>query len=101
MNEPRFLSWTLRAASLSVALLGAAGHPAFSQTSPSEPPTDQPAPPPASAEVVVTAPRMEIPLQENPGATSVVGAETIQETMSKSIAADEALKLVPGVKVDN
>jgi iron complex outermembrane receptor protein len=50
---------------------------------------------------MVTAPRMEIPLRENPAATTVVGAETIQKTTSKSIAADEALKLVPGVKVDN
>ena len=44
---------------------------------------------------------MEIPLRENPAATSVIDAETIQKTTSKSIAADEALKLVPGVKVDN
>ncbi len=83
-----------------MALLGVAGRPALSQTS-SETPSDQPAVPLASAEVMVTAPRMEIPLRENPGATSVVGAETIDKTMTKSIAADEALKLVPGVKVDN
>jgi iron complex outermembrane receptor protein len=100
MNKRKFLSSTLRAACVSVALLGAAGRPALSQ-SPPDTPSDQPAPPPASAEIMVTAPRMEIPLRENPGATSVVGAETIQETMTKSIAADEALKLVPGVKVDN
>ncbi len=51
-------------------------------------------------EIVVTAPRMEVPLRENPAATTVVGRETLA-TMPRAVAADEALKLVPGVKVDN
>jgi len=100
VNQQKFLSRTLRAGCVFMALLGAAGGSAVSQTPP-DTPSDQPAPPTASAEIMVTAPRMEIPLRENPGATSVVGAETILKTTSKSIAADEALKLVPGVKVDN
>jgi outer membrane receptor protein involved in Fe transport len=101
MNKQEFLLGTLGAVCASVALLGIAGQTALSQTSPSETPSDQPAPPAATAEIVVTAPRMEIPLRENPGATSVVGDETLEKTATKTIAADEALKLVPGVKVDN
>lgn len=100
MKQLKFPSRMLQAGCVSMALLGVASKPALSQTTP-ETPSDQPVAPPASAEVMVTAPRMEIPLRENPGATSVVGAETILKTTSKSIAADEALKLVPGVKVDN
>lgn len=83
-----------------MALLGVSGEPALSQIPP-ETPSDQPVSPAASAEIMVTAPRMEIPLRENPAATTVVGTETILKTTSKSIAADEALKLVPGVKIDN
>ena len=51
-------------------------------------------------EVIVTAPRMDVPLKENPAAVSVVETE-ILKVMPKTIAADEPLKLVPGVKVDN
>ena len=51
-------------------------------------------------EMVITAPRMSIPLKEAPFATSIVGSE-IMDAIPKSIAADEPLKLVPGVKVDN
>ncbi len=51
-------------------------------------------------EIVVTAPRAEIPLKENPAATTVVEADTLA-TMPRTVAADEALALVPGVKVDN
>ena len=52
-------------------------------------------------EIVVTAPRQDVPLKDNPAATTVVTEETVKKTSSKTIAADEALKLVPGVKVDN
>jgi len=100
VNHLKFLLRTLREGCVSMALLGVAGQSALSQTPP-DTPSDQLAPPAASAQIMVTAPRMEIPLRENPGATSVVGVETILKTTSKSIAADEALKLVPGVKVDN
>ncbi len=51
-------------------------------------------------EVVVTAPRMEIPLKENPAATTVV-SQSVLENLPRSIALDEVMKLVPGVRVDN
>ncbi len=53
-----------------------------------------------SVEITVTAPRVEIPLKKNPAATTVVETP-ILGTMPRTIAIDEALKLVPGVKVDN
>jgi iron complex outermembrane receptor protein len=53
-----------------------------------------------SEDVIVTAPRMDIPLKENPAATTVIPAETLK-SMPRSIGAEEALALVPGVKVDN
>jgi iron complex outermembrane recepter protein len=88
-----------------------AGEVAGSETSPEPTPTPVPssaAKQPAEAqlplagqtEVIVSAPRMEVPLAENPAATTVVGKQTL-ETMPRTVAADEALKLVPGVKVDN
>jgi len=51
-------------------------------------------------EITVTAPRVEIALKQNPAATTVVETQILQ-TMPRTIAIDEALKLVPGVKVDN
>ncbi len=51
-------------------------------------------------EVIITAPRMDMPLKEMPSAISVVNQDKLN-TMNKSIAADEVLRLVPGVKVDN
>jgi iron complex outermembrane receptor protein len=56
---------------------------------------------PSTEVVTVTAPRVEIPLSENPAATTVVEGKDLAIARSKTIAADEALKLVPGVKVDN
>ncbi len=50
--------------------------------------------------VIVTAARMDIPLTENPASTAVVSQEILR-MMPKAIAAEEALQLVPGVKVDN
>ncbi|HYK91839.1 MAG TPA: TonB-dependent receptor [Acidobacteriota bacterium] len=50
--------------------------------------------------IVVTATRMDIPLNATPGSTAVVGQEVLSG-MPRGIAADEALKLVPGIKVDN
>jgi iron complex outermembrane recepter protein len=71
------------------------------QTPPPSPtPTPEPVRSGVSVEVVVTAPRIEVPLKENPAATTVVEGEELA-AMPKSIAADEALRLVPGVKVDN
>ncbi|MGD0782917.1 MAG: TonB-dependent receptor plug domain-containing protein, partial [Candidatus Aminicenantales bacterium] len=51
-------------------------------------------------EITVTATRVEIPLKENPAATTVVETPILQ-SMARTIAIDEVLKLVPGVKVDN
>ncbi len=56
---------------------------------------------PSTEVIKVTAPRMEIPLSDNPAATTVVEGKDLEVAKSKTIAADEALKLVPGVKVDN
>lgn len=50
--------------------------------------------------VVVTAPRLEIPLAETPAATTVIPAEMLK-WMPRGIGAEEALKFVPGIKVDN
>ena len=50
--------------------------------------------------VVVTGSRMALPLKEIPFSTSIVGPEVVQ-TLSRAVAMDELLKLVPGVKVDN
>jgi len=51
-------------------------------------------------EVVVTANRTPVLFQSNPGAISFVNQEIIK-TMPKTIAAEEALRLVPGVRIDN
>jgi iron complex outermembrane receptor protein len=50
--------------------------------------------------VVVTAPRVATPLAATPAAMSVVRAPVL-EAMPRSVAVDEAVLLVPGVKVDN
>jgi iron complex outermembrane receptor protein len=51
-------------------------------------------------EIIVTAPRLSMPVKDAPFSTSVVGHDIIGE-IPRSVAADEAFKLVPGVKVDN
>ncbi len=51
-------------------------------------------------DVLVVAPRLDVPVSANPAATSVVGGGTI-ENLPRAIGADEALAGVPGVKVDN
>jgi iron complex outermembrane receptor protein len=51
-------------------------------------------------EITVTAPRVEIPLKKNPAATTVVETP-ILKTTPRTIAIDEVMKLVPGVRVDN
>ena len=50
--------------------------------------------------IVVTAPRIEVPLRENPAATQVVGVDRL-DVMARGISVVEAVALVPGVKVDN
>lgn len=51
-------------------------------------------------EIIITAPRMNMAVKEAPFATSIVGHDVIRE-LPRSVGVDEALKLVPGVKVDN
>jgi iron complex outermembrane receptor protein len=50
--------------------------------------------------MTVSVNRTSIPLRMNPGATTVVGAQDLGD-MTRTIAVDEAVRLVPGVKVDN
>ncbi len=83
------LAITLLAALVSIPP-GAAAADGDDQSLPSAPPVA----------IVVTAPRMDVPLKENPAATTVVQGEELA-TLPKTIGAEEALKLVPGVKVDN
>jgi iron complex outermembrane recepter protein len=54
----------------------------------------------AQVEVTVTAPRVEIPLKQNPAATTVIETPILR-AMPRTIAIDEVMKLVPGVRVDN
>ena len=51
-------------------------------------------------EVVVSANRLPILLKNNPGAISLVTPE-ILSIMPKSAGAEEALRLIPGVRIDN
>lgn len=51
-------------------------------------------------EVLITAPRLNVPLRESPFATSVVD-KNLLNIMPRSLAADEPFKLVPGIKIDN
>jgi len=51
-------------------------------------------------EVIISANRFDINLNENPGAASYVGTHTLS-IMPKTIGAEEALRLVPGIRVDN
>lgn len=50
--------------------------------------------------IVVTATRISAPLSANPAATQIVGTDVL-DAMPRGIAVDEAVALVPGVKVDN
>jgi iron complex outermembrane receptor protein len=51
-------------------------------------------------EIVISASRMNMPLKTTPFSTSVVDSQVLN-TLPRSLAIDEPLKLVPGVKVDN
>ena len=65
-----------------------------------------PAAPPARRDtiplraIIVTAPRISVPLAENPAAMKIVGSDVL-DAAPRGIAVDEAVFLVPGVKVDN
>ena len=51
-------------------------------------------------EVIISANRLPITIKNNPGAISLVTQKTL-ETMPKTIGAEEALRFVPGVRIDN
>jgi iron complex outermembrane receptor protein len=52
------------------------------------------------SELIVTAPRLDLPLLELPASVSLVDGQTLK-SMPRSVSADEALALIPGVKVEN
>lgn len=64
------------------------------ENQPTQPPHVEP------TELIVTAPRLTLPVKEVPAAVSVVGDQALQ-SMPRSASADEALSLVPGVKIEN
>jgi iron complex outermembrane receptor protein len=51
-------------------------------------------------EIIVTTNRISIPLKLNPGAVTLVSSPVLS-TMPRSIAVDEALRFVPGIRIDN
>jgi len=51
-------------------------------------------------EVIVTTNRHSVPLKTNPGAVALVSTPVLA-SMARSVAVDEALRLVPGVRIDN
>ena len=51
-------------------------------------------------EIIISGNRINIPLRLNPAATSVVTTSDLH-SMPRSIAANEALMFVPGVRIDN
>ena len=50
--------------------------------------------------VIITSNRISIPLKLNPGSVSLVNSDVLN-SMPRSISADEALRLVPGLRIDN
>jgi len=118
-NFPRFLAFALSVAFALVGTVGAAqtaqtpsGSPAVTTTPPQtagattqKPAATDPQKPAEDVPrldigVIVTAPRVEIPIAENPAATSVVKADVLQDA-PRGVGAEEALWLTPGVKTDN
>jgi iron complex outermembrane recepter protein len=51
-------------------------------------------------EIIVTAARIRLPLRQVPAATTVVGKEQL-EAMPRGVSIDEALKTVPGIRIDD
>ena len=52
-------------------------------------------------EVIVSATKILTPLKNLPFAATIINREMMSPTLNKTIAPDEALKLTPGVKIDN
>ncbi len=51
-------------------------------------------------EIIVSANRLPVSLKQNPGNISIVNESTLS-LMPRAIAIDEALRLVPGIRIDN
>ena len=51
-------------------------------------------------EAIVTANRLQIELAQSPGMTSLVDEETLKQ-MPRAVGAEEALRGLPGIKIDN
>src|SRR5512140_3427426 len=90
------------AAGLAMAFSGSVRAQEQQPQQPPQTPTDQQGQgsltPAGYTEIVISAPRMDVPYKEAPGATTVVGQEVLQEA-PRAISAAETLKLVPGVNV--
>ena len=56
--------------------------------------------PAALQDIVITASRLDLPISKTPFAVSVLDTQDLQG-MSKTIGADEALRSVPGLRVEN
>jgi iron complex outermembrane recepter protein len=52
-------------------------------------------------EITITAPRLKMNIRELPSNVSILNKNTFSNLMSKSIGAEEPLRLVPGVRVEN
>jgi iron complex outermembrane receptor protein len=72
--------------------------PAGETPKPAQKPDEQA--PKVEVAVTVSAPRMDIPLKDNPAATTVVSDVTLK-SLPRAVGAEEALQSVPGLKVDN
>jgi len=86
----RFPYWVVMLAALLLAL------PGFAQQTGD----DQQKPPEFSENITITAQRVEVPLKDVAGAVTIVNSDELKD-MARGISADEALKLVPGVSIDN
>jgi iron complex outermembrane recepter protein len=62
--------------------------------------TPEPQAPTLDLSVTVSAARMDIPLKDTPAATTVVNDLTLR-SVPRGVGAEEALQIVPGLKVDN
>ena len=51
-------------------------------------------------EITITATRVTTPFMQNPGAISLVSYQALK-SMPRAVAVDEALRLTPGVRIDN
>lgn len=52
-------------------------------------------------EVIITAQRINTPLKDLPISLSVLNKDDLNATLNKRVCADEVVKLIPGIKVDN